>query len=181
MTGARFTPSRVYEPVFFSIGSHDNKYRDRIGTTSPSTPFAWVANLALFVPFTISQPVTVMEWWWINATLTTAHNIDFGIYNEDFTKRQTMGSTVGATTASVLVNTSTWANLDIPAGSYYMAMSDDSIRNIVGSADPLGIYASEGCFEQSASSFPLPATATPIIYGRAFLPNFGMHCMTTVP
>jgi hypothetical protein len=180
LTGARFTPLRVYEPDFFTIGSHDIQYRDRIGATTVNTNTAWVANLGVFVPITIASPSTVMEWWWQNGTLTTAHNVDFGVYREDFTKIQTLGPTAGATTASAVVSTTTWADLALSPGAYFMAMSDDSTRNLITSADALGIYASEGCFEQSSVG-TLPATATPVIYGRAFLPHFGMHLMSTVP
>lgn len=147
----------------------------------PATGTAWVALLGVFVPIQIDVPCTIYEWWWVNATLTTAHNVDFGLYREDFTKIQTLGGTVGATTASALVNTTTWTNLDVAPGDYFMAFADDSTRNIMTSTDALGIYASEGCFEQSglAAGPTLPATATPVLYNRAFLPNFGMHLMST--
>jgi len=180
MTGARYTPAGVYQPDFWTVGSHDFKYHHRVGSSNTTINTAWVANLGVWVPVQLDVYCTVYEWWWVNGTLTTAHNVDFGLYNEDFTKIQTLGATAGATTASVLVNTSTWANLVVAPGNYYMAFSDSSTRNFICSADALGIYASSGCFEQSSVG-TLPATATPVLYNRAFLPLFGMHMMTVVP
>jgi hypothetical protein len=180
MTGARYTPARVYQPDFWTIGSHNAKNRSRTGVTSPSTSTPWVALLGVFVPIQIDTPCTIVEWWWQNGTLTTAHNVDFGLYREDFTKIQTLGGTVGATTASTIINTTTWTDLAVAPGDYFMAFADDSVRNITTSADALGIYESEGCFEQSGLSAgpTLPATATPVLYNRAFLPNFGMNLYT---
>jgi hypothetical protein len=179
MTGARpgFVPSGVYEPTLFSIGSHSLRTHSRAGASIQASA-AWpLANLGVYVPFTISIPITVYEWWWGNGTLTTAHNIDFGIYREDFTKVQSLGPTAGATTASVIVNTTTWTNLDLAPGAYYMAMSDDSVRNFFGSSDAAGLYQASGCMEQTGVA-TLPSPAVPVAYTRAFLPNFGMNCYT---
>jgi hypothetical protein len=179
VTGARYTPARVYQPDFWSIGSHDTRYRWRAGVTTPSTSTAWVSLLAVFVPIQIDTPCTIYEWWWVNGTLTTAHNVDFGLYREDFTKIQTLGGTVGGTTASLVNNTSTWTDLAVTPGDYFMAFADDSVRAIATSIDALGIYASEGCFEATVAAGPtLPSTVTPVLFNRAFLPNFGMNLYT---
>lgn len=181
MTGARYTPARVYQPDFFSIGSHDIKYRSRVGMSILSNN-AWVALLAAFVPIQIDVPCTVREWWWVNGSLTTAHNVDFGLYREDFTKIQTLGPVVGGTTATTLINTTTWTDLDVAPGDYFMAYADDSVRSLSTSTDALGIYAAEGCFEATVAAGPtLPATVTPVLYNHALLPNFGMHLSTVVP
>jgi hypothetical protein len=170
-----FTPRKVDQYAIKSIGSHDYWYTPgRPGATACSTNTPWVANLGVYVPFRIHERITIYEWWWTNGTLTTAHNVDFGVYNEDFTQIQSLGSTVGATTASLLCNTSTWTDLTLDPGSYYMAFSDSSIRNIVCSADAAGLYQAMGVMEQ-ASALPLPSPAVPVAYTRAFLPAFGMN------
>jgi len=177
MQGPRLQPRGAYEPTLFTIGSHSLRTHSRAGATAPTSITAWVANLGVYVPFNLSIPATVYEWWWANATLTTAHNIDFGIYNEDFTKVQSLGPTAGATTASVIVNTTTWTNLDLAPGSYYMAMSDDSTRNFACSSDAAGLYQVSGCMEQTSVG-TLPSPAVPVAYTRAFLPQFGMNLYT---
>lgn len=167
----------VFEPTLFAISSHGLRTHSRLGATLSTTSTSWVAGLGVYVPFTLSLASTVYEWWWGNGTLTTAHNIDFGIYNEDFTKVQSLGSTAGGTVASIINNTTTWTDLLLAPGSYYMAMSDDSTRNIECSADAAGVYQASGCMEQTSVS-TLPSPAVPVAYTRAFLPNFGMNLYT---
>jgi len=174
-----YQPAGVYQPDHWVIASHDPKYGpQRTGNTSITSNTAWVANLAVYVPIWINRPGTIFEWFHFNGTLTTAHNLDFGLYNPDFTKVQTLGSTAGGTVASALNNTTTWTNLDVAPGPYYMAFADDSTRNITTSGDVAGLYQAMGMMEQTSSSFPLPATATPIAYTRAFLPYFGFTMRT---
>lgn len=158
-------PARVYQPQFWSIGSHDFRHTDRGGVSAPTTSTAWVANLAVYVPFSIDVPATIYEWWHVNGTLTTAYNEDYGIYNLDFTKVQSLGSTAGVTTATLLVNTSTWTNLTLEPGTYYMAFASDSTRNFQCSSDVAGLYQTTGIMEQT-TAFALPSPAVPEI-GRA--------------
>jgi hypothetical protein len=173
-----YSPLGAYEPAFWTVSSHDLKYTERLGSTGVSTNTAWIANLAVYVPFTLSFGGTIYEWWHLNGTLTTAYNIDYGIYNLDFTKVQSLGSTAGTTTASVLVNTTTWTDLAIAPGSYYMAFASDSTRNFTTSADAMGLYQLGGCMEQT-TAFVLPSPAVPAVYTRAFLPHFGFNMRAT--
>lgn len=160
----------------WAISSHDIAFTERSGgITAPSTATAWVAGLAVYVPFTLTTAVTVQEWFLSNGSGTTAHNVDFGIYNMDFTKVQSLGSTAGATTASVIINTTTWTDLVLNPGSYYMAYVDDSTRNISTSTDALGLYGASGVLEQTALGSTLPNPMVPVAYTRAFLPHFGMN------
>lgn len=173
-----FTPAAPFIPDFWTITSHDIRHADRNTQTAIGTNTAWIANLAVYVPITIDIPCTVYEWFWLNGTLTTAHNIDFGIYNADFTKVQSLGSTVGTTTASTIINTSTWTDLALVPGTYYMAFANDSTRNFTCSADAAGIYQACGIVEQT-TAFALPSPAVPVAYTRAFLPFFGMNLRST--
>ena len=169
-----YQPSGVYQPPFWTISSHDARHVERVGISVVNTTTAWVANLAVYVPFVIAAPVTILEWWHYNGTLTTAYNVDYGIYRTDFSKVQSLGSTAGTTTASAIVNTTTWTDLTIAAGSYYMAFASDSTRNFTTSSDALGLYQASGVMEQT-TAFVLPSPAVPIVYARAFLPYFGMN------
>jgi hypothetical protein len=169
-----FRAAGAYAPAFWSISSHDIRYVERCGGSVLTTNTAWVANLAVYVPFTIDVPSTIYEWWHENGTLTTAYNVDYGIYNLDFTKVQSLGTTAGTTTASSLVNTTSWTDLVVVPGSYYMAFASDSTRNFLASSDALGLYQASGVMEQT-TAFPLPSPAVPLVYARAFLPHFGMN------
>lgn len=170
----------AYEATFWNVTSHSLKHVEfRPGTSTIATGTAWIANLAVYVPFLISQPVTVMEWFHLNGTLTTAYNIDYGIYNLDFTKIQSLGSTAGVTTASAFVSTTTWTDLDLQPGSYYMAFASDSTRNFTTSSDVAGLYETMGIMEQT-TAFALPSPAVPVQYTRAFLPQFGFNARATV-
>lgn len=171
-----FSPRKVDQYAIKAIHSHDMFYTGgRPGASAASTNTAWVANLGVYVPFRIHERITIFEWWWVNGTLTTAHNVDFGIYNEDFTKVQSLGATAGGTTASSIINTTTWTDLDLDPGSYYMAFSDSSTRNLICSADAVGLYQAAGVMEQTSVG-TLPSPAVPVAYTRAFLPVFGMNC-----
>jgi hypothetical protein len=162
---------------YFAISSHDIDHTDRIGATSGASA-AWVSGLGVYVPFSVEVASIIYEWFNYNGTLTTSHNIDFGIYNLDFTKVQSLGSTAGGTTASVLNNTTTWTDLLLPPGSYYMAMCDDSTRNFTMTSDSIGLYQAQGVMEQTGLSSTLPSPAVPVAYTRAFLPIFGMNLYT---
>lgn len=173
-----YQPVRVYQPQFFAIGSHDQPWVERLGSSAVTSNTAGIANLAIYVPFSIDVPCTIYEWWHFNGTLTTAYNVDYGIYNLDFTKVQSLGSTAGTTTASTIVNTTTWTDLTLEPGTYYMAFAQDSTRNFTTSADALGLYQAAGVMEQT-TAFALPSPAVPAVYTRAFMPSFGMNLRTT--
>lgn len=181
MTTARFSPPRVYEPTFFSITSHDIRHVERPGASSAGTNTGWVSGLAVYVPFVLPLYATVYEWFLSNGTLTTAHNWDFGIYNLDFTKVQSLGSTAAPTTASAIISTTTWTDLVLAPGQYYMAFANDSTRNITTSADAVGLYQAAGIVEQTGVSSTLPSPMVPVAYTRQFLPHFGMNLYTVAP
>jgi len=177
--GGGFSPAGLTEdPVYFAISSHDIRFVERAGGITFYASAAYVAGVAVYVPFTLSAPTTIYEWWHVNGTLTTSHNLDFGVYNLDFTPVQRLGSTAGGTTASAVNNTTTWTDLLLNPGSYYMAFLDDSTRNILMSSDARGLYEASGIMEQSGLSSTLPSPAVPVVYTRAFLPLFGMNCYT---
>lgn len=169
-----YRPAGIFMPPFWTISSHDSWLVEKPGSAAANTNTAWVANLAVYVPFTVPIPVTVYEFWHNNGTLTTAYNVDYGIYNLDFTKVQSLGSTAGTTTASAVVNSTTWTDLVLEPGTYYMAFASDSTRNFICSNDAIGLNQSAGIMEQT-TAFALPSPAVPAIYTRAFVPQFGIN------
>lgn len=171
-----FSPRKVDQYAIRAIHSHDMFYTGgRSGSTAVSTGTTWVAQLAVYVPFRIAERVTVHEWFWTVGATATAHNVDFGVYREDFTKIQSLGPTAGGALASQMVNTTTWTNLDLDPGSYYMAFWSDTVRTFITSADALGLYQVMGAMEQTGLASGLPSPAVPVGYTRAFLPSFGMN------
>jgi hypothetical protein len=169
-----YSPRAVTQYSPRAISSHDLWHVPRAGASACSTSTTWVANLAVYCPIRIHERVTVYEWFWTVGTTATAHNVDFGVYREDFTAIQRLGPTAGGALASVLVNTATWTDLVLDPGSYYMAFWSDTARTFVCSTDALGLYQVAGCMEQVVAT-NLPSPAVPAAYGRAFLPSFGMN------
>lgn len=175
-TGSGSPPQGLY----WVMSSNDAAHVGRGGgNTQVNTNTGWVAGLAVYVPFVIPVASTVYEWWVYTGTLTTAHNLDYGIYNADFTKIQSLGSTAGGTVASTINNTATWTDLVLLPGVYYMAFCDDSTRNFLTSSDAAGVYQAVGIMEQTGLSSTLPDPMVPVVYTRAFLPHFGINMWTT--
>jgi len=170
-----YTRAGVYRPDRWTISSHDDvNVEPRQGNANPTGNTAWVANLAVAVPFVLASPAIVYEWFHFNGTLTTAYNVDYGIYNPDFTKVQSLGSTAGTVTASAFVNTTAWTDLTLLPGQYYMAFWSDSTRNFTTSIDAIGQYQSQGIVEQVVAT-NLPSPLVPVAYTRAFAPVFGIN------
>jgi hypothetical protein len=157
-----------------NVMSLDMRYADRGGgSVNSGTDTAWVANLAVYAPFILPRPIVVMEWFINLGTLTTASNWDFGIYREDFTKIQTLGSTTAGTVASNFNNTTTWTDLTLPAGVYYMAYSNDSTRNHSIFIENSVVHTAAAGWMEQSTALPLPATATPVVTTRAWSVPFG--------
>ena len=170
-----FSPRKVDQYAVRAIHSHDAFYTGgRPGASAVGTSTTWVANLGVYVPFRIFERVTIHEWFWTVGTTGTAHNVDFGVYREDFTKVQSLGPTAGGAGANAIVNTTTWTNLDLDPGSYYMAFWSDTARTFISSIDAFGLYQAWGCMEQVVVT-QLPSPAVPVAFTRAFLPSFGMN------
>ena len=175
-----YHPAGVYQPDHWVISSHSlRNCETRIGNTNVSAAIAWVANLAVYVPFVTDIPCTVYEYWYHNGTLTTAHNAQLAVYRDDLT--QVGESAVSTTTtASIIINTAASTDLTLVPGRYYMAFADDSTRNFIGTGDAVGLYQAGGVVEQTgiAAGPNLPDPMVPVTYTRAFLPHFGLNLRT---
>lgn len=137
------------------------------------------ANLATYVPFSISRTIIVTELWTANGT-AVAGNIDIGIYSVDGTKLVSTGSTT-MTGTSVLQGISISA-LTLGPGQYYLALACSST-----SAHFLSLESSSAAYKiralgvyQQATALPLPASATFATNTTAInLPIFGLFTSAT--
>lgn len=130
-----------------------------------------LANLAFYVPFSVSAPVTAVEGW-VSCGTVSGGNFDIGIYDAAGSQLTSAGST--ARTASAIVNTTTMTDQAlVPGVRYYMAFSASSTNNYVAGVLAAGLYEAAGILE-STSSFALPASPTLSRTTRAYLPLFGL-------
>ena len=129
---------------------------------TPASLFAsatWqVANKALYYPFTVSVPTTIVAGGPYNGSTATG-NFDVGIYDDQQNAITTLGSTAqSGTTAWQVVAFASPVTLD--PGLYYMALAFSSTSSTYfgvsagGSGNPL---RTAGVLEQ-ASALPLPTT-----------------------
>ena len=151
------------------------QYLGSIGLTwSSSASAVWpVANTAYFIPFRLSEPVTVTLLWWLNGT-AVAGNVDCGLYDAAGTRIVSAGSTAQAGTSAIQSVNIT--DTLIGPGTFFMALAlDDATTATIRRFAPgnASFLKACGCAEQ-ATAFALPATATFATYGPNFLPIFGM-------
>lgn len=132
-----------------------------------------LANLALFVPFSVPEATLARAGWWANGTVTGG-NCDVGIYDEGGVRLVSLGSTArGAASASVLTSFATALPL-VPGVRYYMAFSHNGTNNFFRAAPVAPLAAAAGMLEMT-TAFPLPAPATYAIANtRAYVPAFGI-------
>lgn len=113
------------------------------------------ANLAMLVPFTIYEPVTVRQLAWFNGS-TVAGNVDVGIIQENKVRVGSTGSTAmsGASTTQI-VNVTDFTLR--PGGYFFDMVSDSSTATFNGWTFNGNFLRSMGHYE-AATSFPIPST-----------------------
>lgn len=145
-----------------------------LGANFTGTSLTWVANQALYIPFSIPWTFPVRRVFWANGSSITTTNRDFGIYTASGTKIYSTGSTAASGT-SVLQYVSATEFLLSP-GRYYMAITTDSATASRGgfgvSTVNIARLAMAGCLEQ-ATALPLPATMTPVTMALSVFPLIG--------
>lgn len=129
-----------------------------LGGTLASTVFP-AANDALFIPFQLSESVTVKRVGWANGA-TVSGNVDMGVYDLAGTRIFSTGSTAQSGVSGIQVVDIT--DVVIGPGNFYMALACDNItatfaRGTVGSLARLRMFC--GVLKQ-ATAFALPAAAT---------------------
>lgn len=152
---------------------------DNIGsvfsTTSPASTAYPLANLAIYVPFTVSETVTAYEGF-VTTGATAGGNFDIGIYSAAGSRLTSAGTT--ARIVSTINNTTTMTDqVLVPNTRYYMAFSADGTNNYFAVVLAAGIYESMGVLE-STTSFVLPSSPSLSRTTRAYVPLFGLNLYT---
>jgi len=145
-----------------NVGTHspESIITGLVGTgASINTSLAWPsANLAIFVPVEIYEPIIVAKLSIANGT-TVGGNIDIGVYDYLGNKYVTSGAVLQSGTSTYqAVNVN---DVTLLPNLYYMSLAKDNVTGTVtgwgasAAIDviPLGVF-------QQASAFPLPAVAT---------------------
>jgi len=124
---------------------------------TPTVSAKWpVANLAMFVPFTLSEMVVIKRMIVLVGT-GTGGNIDVGLYDANGNRLVSSGSTLLETVSRAQFFDI--ADIQLNAGRYYMAEAENATTPYLGYATDPGWSSMLGVREMAAA-FPLPATAT---------------------
>ena len=140
-------------------------------------------NMAIFVPFQIAEPVTVVKLWVRNGT-AVAGNLDMGIYLPDGTRVVSKGSTAQAGIDEL-------QNMDITdtllqAGNYYLGINSDTsgatqkVYTHNHATTIAGWWAAAGCYQQAVGALALPSTATFAAFGQLHVPWMGWSARSLV-
>jgi hypothetical protein len=141
-------------------------------TATPGSNAYPLANLALYIPFSVSEAVTAFEGWVVTGTVAGG-NFDIGVYSAAGSRLTSSGST--ARTASAVNNTTAMTNLVLQPGTrYYMAFSADATSNYFAATEAAGLRECQGVLE-STTSFVLPSSPTLSRTTRAYIPLFGLN------
>jgi hypothetical protein len=140
-----------------------------IGLGAGSYP---AANIAIFVPFRIGQPIKFSTMFIYNGA-SVSGNIDVGVYACDGTKIVSTGSTAQAGTSSIQTFTVTTTELD--SGLFYFAVAMDNATGTLyrHAPSPAAMVNFQGV-AQMAAAFPLPATATLATTAYGYAPLVGL-------
>lgn len=173
-------PQRGRVPVALNLYTAQNWLMTEINSTAAATASAVysLANLAIYIPFTLESDATVTKLWWNNGTVVSG-NVDAGIYDENGNAMVTKGSTAqsGTSVPQVVDVTDTL----LPRGYYYFAIACDNTTATFSRYSPTTNFQQMmGVLEQT-SAFALPTpTATFAKAARSYLPNVGMQLYRTV-
>jgi hypothetical protein len=150
-----------------------------MGLVPPASQNFVTANLAVFVPFWVPDPVVIYQMG-IGNGAAAAGNVDMGIYNEAGVKLVSAGSTAQSGTSVIqVVNV---ADTTLARGRYYLAAASDTsgaTQKWLAVLPAAGICQSLGVL-QMAAAFALPANATFAKCVSAFIPLVVAQAYRTV-
>lgn len=141
------------------------------------------ANVGVFVPFTIPEPVLFTKLFWGNGTAVTG-NLDVGLFGEDGTLLVAAGTTAQAGTSTLQVVDVT--DTLLARGRYYFGLTSDTSavgQKVLAAVPAAGIAQALGCLEDAACAPPFSTNANPATfaaYTRAFIPLVGAQGFRTV-
>jgi hypothetical protein len=121
---------------------------------------AWPsANLAVFAPVVVRRRVVVSAMAWWNGSGVSG-NLDAGIYDRNRALLGHTGSTAQAGASALQSAAISGGPITLNPGLYYLALACDNITSPLPRAS-LSIPLLQACgYQQMASAFPLPSTAT---------------------
>lgn len=134
---------------------------------------AWTQNLAVYVPFALSQSAICSAFFWENGA-TVAGNSDAAVYDATATtKLATTGSTANSGASDLQVTNIT--DVILAPGRYWLAYSSDSATHTLDRINAAIQYLQcMGVYQQtSAWSSGLPTTPTFAAASVANVPVFG--------
>jgi len=130
------------------------------------------ANLALFIPFSLSKSITIVKLFSYTGA-TKSGNIDMAIYSEDGTKL-TSAAAVAQGTINVLQEFDI-TDIQIGPGTFYMAVVLDNITGTLRRATSIGnIGPAVHGMAQMANAYPLPVTAVFAQIAGNYIPMIGL-------
>ncbi len=133
----------------------------------------WVANLAVYVPFSLPFYYPAARIYWCNGG-TASGNVDVGIYSQGGTRMYSSGSTAQSGTSQLQYVDFT--DMILSPGKYYMGVvCSAATANLMygSSAVAAAGLALAGCLEEALGATTLPATMTPIEIAHALYPLVG--------
>ena len=143
-------------PAVFGSGSEVSLGVEIAARLLSDASATWpLTNKAFYVPFVVTESITVKRLWVHNGTVVSG-NIDVGIYEEDGTKLVSSGSTAQAGISQRQVFDI--ADTVLAPGRYYFGAAMDNTTGTVWRFSTL-TGSMMGVWEED-SAFPLPASAT---------------------
>lgn len=144
--------------------------------TSASYPSA---NRAIYIPFEIATPVTVVKLLCVNGGVVSG-NVDMGIYDWTGTRLANNGSVAQAGSSGIQSFDIT--DLLLGAGRFFLAVclssSSGSLQRLAGPSTEQ--MAAWGVYNQSGANVPLPATASFAKPLSTYIPMIGLTTRTVV-
>lgn len=130
---------------------------------------AWpTANKAIYVPFSVYETITVRKMFWENGG-SVSGNVDVGIYDINWVRLVSSGSTAQAGTSAIQEVNIT--DTTLASGIYYLAMAMDNNTGQIGRWGPTAAIGRGLGVSEEASAFPLPSTATLSALASGYLPG----------
>jgi hypothetical protein len=135
------------------------------------------ANKAIYIPFPVRFPITVVKLFVENGT-TVSGNIDVGIYDRGGARLVSSGSTAQSGTSAIQSFDITDTTLN--PGLYYLAVAmDNTTAHLLRWGTSSAIPRAMGVMEQT-SAFALPSTATFAALSSSYIPFVAATLRTTI-
>lgn len=154
-----------------------------LGTNAPASA-AWpAANRAIYIPFMVTEQITVKKLWCYNGA-TASGNMNMALYNASFA--QIANSEIGSTAqaGANVIQEFDITDVVLTAALYYLAIVNSGTTGTVlrrtGPVNGAEDWQQWGMFQEALASVDLPNTATPAVISSDFAPVCGFATRTLV-